>query len=59
MVELRHQLAEKDKNFSKIVEELQSSNQSGNDKYDEVKAKLSKAESDLKIKTIEIDQLRR
>jgi peptidoglycan hydrolase CwlO-like protein len=59
VVELRHQLTEKDKNFSKIVEELQSANQTGNDKYDEVKAKLSKVESDLKIKTIEIDQLRR
>jgi hypothetical protein len=57
VVELRHQLTEKDKNFSKIVEELQSANQTGNDKYDEVK--LSKVESDLKIKTIEIDQLRR
>jgi chromosome segregation ATPase len=59
VVELRHQILEKDKNFSKVVEELQASSQTVSEKYDEAHSKLGKAESDMKIKNIEVEQMKR
>lgn len=59
VAELRHQMKEKDRNFSLVLEELQNNNQIISKKYDEASAKLAKLESDLKIKNIETEQLRR
>lgn len=59
LVETRHQMREKDKNFSQVMKELQEANQIISDKHDEATARVKKMESDLKIKTIEIDQLKR
>lgn len=59
VVELRHQLTEKDKNFSTVIEDLGTANKDISLKYDDCHSQLNRLETDLKVKTIELDQTKR
>jgi len=45
VVELKHQLGEKDKNFMKVIEEVEKANMDLSQKYDDCIGRLNKSDA--------------
>ena len=59
VVELRHQLSEKEKFYQRITSEMEKSNQMVSQNYEEANSKMNKFEVSLKTKNAESEHLQK